>query len=488
MFTAILNKELKMLLLSPKFTATFAVASILILLSVEIGIREYQNTVTQTDTARRLTEERLSQQSGWMGASVEAFRTADPLQVFVTGVSKDVGRFSSVDATDPVKLQNSAYGDDPVFALFRSIDFAFIVTAVLSLFAILFSYDSVNGEREQGTLQLTFANPVPRVQFILAKFAGAWLGLIVPLTIPVLIAALLVMVQGVPMTGPDWVRFAMLLGLSLLYFTCFLVFGILVSALTRRSNVAFLICLAGWILLVLVLPRAAMMAAGLSIPVPSVAEVEGQRDAFAKGQWEEYMKAAGERWRQRQEPQQGMSDPERDVYRDAHIQGWMDEEDGERKTMQARIEAEGRRLEEDLRNRKNAQEGLGYALAMISPASAYQLAAMTLAGTDPGLKTRYENAIQDYRTLFNAYVEKRQKETGGSGGMRITFDSNKGFSFSAPRERGTIDVGGVPRFSPPVRPTGELILAVMPHAGMLAAIMLFALAGSLAAFLRYDVR
>ena len=55
MFIAILNKELKALLLSPRFAATFAAASILVLLSVEIGIREYQNAVRQTDTARRLS-------------------------------------------------------------------------------------------------------------------------------------------------------------------------------------------------------------------------------------------------------------------------------------------------------------------------------------------------------------------------------------------------------------------------------------------------
>ena len=119
--------------------------------------------------------------------------------------------------------------------------------------------------------------------------------------------------------------------------------------------------------------------------------------------------------------------------------------------MQARIEAEGRRLDEAWRNRKARQESLGFSLAMLSPASAYQLAAMTLAGTEAEMKARYEKAIDDYRTLFNAYVEKRQKASGGMGGNRITFDSNRGFSFSAPRDRGAIDVSDMPRFAPPER-------------------------------------
>jgi hypothetical protein len=200
------------------------------------------------------------------------------------------------------------------------------------------------------------------------------------------------------------------------------------------------------------------------------------------------MKEAEDRWMHRQDAQRGLGDAEREAYRDAHLQEWMDEEDGARAAMQSRIEAEGRRLQEEWRNQKSRQEGLGFALAMTSPASAYQLAAMTLAGTDAGLAIRYEHAIQEYRTLFNAYAETKRTESGGSGGMRITFDSNKGFTFSAPRERGAIDVSDMPRFAPPGRGTRELVLAVVPHAGMLAAITLFALAGCMGAFLRYDVR
>ena len=45
MLSTLVIKELKAILLSPKFAATFAVASVLILLSVFIGIREYRAAV-----------------------------------------------------------------------------------------------------------------------------------------------------------------------------------------------------------------------------------------------------------------------------------------------------------------------------------------------------------------------------------------------------------------------------------------------------------
>jgi ABC-type Na+ efflux pump permease subunit len=79
-------------------------------------------------------------------------------------------------------------------------DLMFIVQVVLSLFAILFTYDSICGEREAGTLKLNFANPIPRTSYIISKIVGSWLGLSIPLIIPMLLGLALVLVCGIPRT------------------------------------------------------------------------------------------------------------------------------------------------------------------------------------------------------------------------------------------------------------------------------------------------
>ena len=84
------------------------------------------------------------------------------MQIFASGVNNDIGRLSNISTWTEVKLRQSTYSDDSLFALFRFIDFTFIVQVVLSLFAILFTYDTINGERESGTLKLAFSNAVPR--------------------------------------------------------------------------------------------------------------------------------------------------------------------------------------------------------------------------------------------------------------------------------------------------------------------------------------
>lgn len=488
MLTILILKELKSILASPKFAATFGVCALLILLSVFVGIQEYRAAVRQYDAALQLTDQTLRTQASWMGLATSAYRKPDPAQILITGVNNDIGRLSGINQFNPVKLTHSAYADDPIFALFRSIDFSFIVTVVLSLFAILFTYDAINGEREGGTLQLTFANPVPRATYILAKLAGSWLGLVIPLLVPILLGMLIILIEGIPFTADHWARTGLFIGISLLFFTFFIALGVLVSCLTRRSAVSFLIALVAWVTIVLIIPRLGVMAAGQLKPVPSVAEVEAQRDAFSKDRWESHMQEMQGRWREREEATKGLSKDERESYRDDKLGTWMEEDDAKRKQIQQDIEEFSARLSEDIRNRRADQERLAFALTRISPASAYQLAAMSLAGTDITLKARYEDAMRDYRSRFTQYVEKKQKESGTQGGFRITVDSDKGFSFSAPRDRGTLDLSDLPAFGAPVRGFDAAAAPVVVDAGLLTLASLLAFAGAFIAFLRYDVR
>ncbi|HSG99284.1 MAG TPA: ABC transporter permease subunit, partial [candidate division Zixibacteria bacterium] len=339
-------------------------------------------------------------------------------QIFVSGLNNDIGRWSDISTENGVKLRHSHYSDDPIFAVFRHVDFTFIVQVVLSLFAFLFTYDAVCGERESGTLKLVFANGIPRARFLLGKALGSWLGLVAPFSIPVLLALLIVTLSGVALTGADWLRIAVLIGVSLIFFTFFIMLGVLISALTRRTNVAFLLSLVIWVALVLIIPRAGVMAAGQVISVPRVAEIEGQRDGFAKSEWATHWKEMEERYTKDREC--GDYDPDDD---DA-MWSRMQREDSLRREIERRISDYEMRLWEDLRRRKSAQERLAFTFARFSPVSAYQLAAMTLAGTGVELKSRYEDSMNEYRTRFSDYVDRKVAESGDRSGMvEISFSS-----------------------------------------------------------------
>ncbi|UCE04363.1 MAG: ABC transporter permease subunit [bacterium] len=489
MFSTLIEKELKSIILGPKFVATFVVCSVLILLSVFIGIQEYRAAVRSYEAGTQLVDQEMQEKSSWISMNSRVFRKPDPMQVFVSGVNNDIGRFSNIRSAESVKLTNSIYSDDPIFAAFRFIDLSFIVQVVLSLFAILFIYDAINGERERGTLGLTFSNAVPRFQYLLTKFLGSCLGLVVPILIPILVSFLLVIAFGIPLTENHWTRLIIFIGVSLLYFTFFIILGILISALTKRSAVSFLLLLVIWVTFVLIVPRVGVMAAGKIIPVPSVAEIDGQIEGFSKERWDKYMKDLEQRWETRNKAMAGMTKTEREAYRDNHMWDWMEENDALRKEVQADINEYSRTLHEDLRNRKAVQERLGFTLSRFSPVSAFQLSTMNLAGTDIHLKARYETALEQYHKTFVDYIEKKQQESGGGmGGIRISFSSETGFKYSFGPDKGNLDIGDMPRFQGIKHSISDLFVPIIIDIALLLFYNIAAAVGAFVAFLRYDVR
>ncbi|MGB5138758.1 MAG: ABC transporter permease subunit, partial [Candidatus Zixiibacteriota bacterium] len=250
MLSVLIQKELKAIILSPKFTATFVICSLLMLLSVYIGIQESRNSTRQYDVGRQLIEEGAREANSWNSLRYRTYRAPDPMMVFVSGLNYDIGRWSAINSQNMVKLRNSSYSDDPIFAVFRFVDFCFIVQVVLSLFAIMFTYDAVNGEREEGTLKLVFANSVPRARYIFAKCIGGWLGLVIPICLPILLSVLLVMLFDVPFGSDHWLRLITLIIASIAYFSFFIILGVLISSITKRSSVSFLLSLVAWIVFV----------------------------------------------------------------------------------------------------------------------------------------------------------------------------------------------------------------------------------------------
>lgn len=488
MFAILVRKELQSILLSPKFAGSFAICSFLILLSVFIGLQEYRVLSRQYEAAASLNEQELREETSWMGLDTRAFRRPDPMQIFASGVQNDVGRYSMVGGFSPVKLIHSTYSDDSIFALFRMLDLVFIVQVVLSLFALLFTYDSVCGEKQDGTLRLVLANEVPRSVYLAAKGVGSWLALVIPLGIPVLLSVLLVVLFGVPMAAEHWVRLGMLLGASVLYFTFFIALGLFVSTLGRQPGHTFLGGLVVWILLVFILPRLGVMAASQLVSAPSVAEVEGQRDAFAQDRFALHVKDLEDRMQAREQSLERLSPEEREATRDSHQDSWMQEEEARRLEMRRAIDEYGRKLNEDARNRRMLQARVGFGLARISPAASYQLAAMNLADSDIAVKSRAEDAMLSFREAFLDFTQKKQAESGGRGGMRISFDSQRGVRVQPEKSGGALDLNGLPRFMPPVRNLTASVVSSLADFTWIAVAGLAAFAGGFVRFLRYDVR
>jgi hypothetical protein len=303
--------------------------------------------------------------------------------------------------------------------------------------------------------------------------------------VPIILSVLLVVVFNVPLDGGQWAKLLTLIGGSLLFFTFFIVAGVFISTLTRRPTVSFLLALMVWITFVLVIPRAGVLAAGQLVSVPSVAEIEGRRDGFAKAEWAKFYEQMAERWHDRNAAAEPDSTQEMD---DEQMWNRMEEEQRARKEVEQTIDDFETKLAADLRRSREAQERLGLSLGRFSPAAAYQLAAMSLAGTGIELKSRYEDAFNAYRERFKQFIEKKQAEDGMAGGIMITVSSEGGFNLQASREGPGLDFSELPRYESPRTTYAAALVPAVIDFGLLALYTIFAFAGAFYRFLRYDAR
>ncbi len=478
MIKILIEKELKTILLSPKFVAVFSVCSILILLSFYIGIDEYRVAMNHYEAVNAQLAQQTLEQTSWAAVRLNIVRHPDPLHIFVSGINNDIGRQCPITRGDVIKLYGSRYSDQLLFSIFRSMDLMFIVQVVLSLFAILFTYDSICGEREAGTLKLNFANPIPRTSYIISKIVGSWLGLSIPLIIPMLLGLALVLVCGIPMTVTHWAHLLIIIGVSVIYFSFFICLGVMFSSITKAPSSSFLYLLVIWIGFVLIIPRAGVMVAGQFISVPTPAEITSKLT-----QKEREMSEQLDKWQKgrRKELESALAS----LTIEEQQKKYMEMVDQYNKDLTQKYDELNREIDkyyislnEEWRNRKGQQETLGFSLSRFSPASAFQLAAMELAATGIRLKADYEDQLQIFKDMFNKFRAKKEEETGRSLFTMLNDD----------KKPNNIDTSDIPEFRFVNRSLSQIMQTTIIDIGILAFYILITIAGTFIAFIRYDVR
>ena len=114
----------------------------------------------------------------------------------------------------------SNHGSDATTLI--KIDWVFI-GIFMSFFVILFTFDAIAGERTQGTLSLMMSNQISRGQMLLAKYSGAFLTLMVPLTIGILMNLLIIYLSGnIRFNSSDCLRILGMVGLFVLHISIFI--------------------------------------------------------------------------------------------------------------------------------------------------------------------------------------------------------------------------------------------------------------------------
>lgn len=339
---------------------------------------------------------------------------------------------------------------------FPSLDLAHIIGLLLTLMALLFTYDAVSGEREAGTLQLSLANSLPRYKIILGEYLGALLSVILPLLGCFLLWLALVHVYGgIVFKSADWLRVSLVLLASILVVSLFALLGMLMSCSTRQSSTSIMLCLFLWVFLGGLYPDLSSWAATKLNPMaPSVAEELGSA------------RPADVHYPSKAEIRERMMLPREQFMAKAQEQKRQSREMAQRFVtgMEAEKDAEFRQMV--------SQAGLVETLQALSPIPAYLQIAAILSGSDLGSYVRFRS---EARRLDRELAEWQER--------KILQHSQSTGAFSA-----SLDLSDLPASHYRSEGLAESVSRAFPPGLVILTLHLLCFFAVLLIFIRYDPR
>lgn len=215
-----------------------------------------------------------------------AFRPKSSLSFFDSGVDSYAGTslFLEPHRQNTVNFSEARHSNG--LLRFGELNLALILQLLVPLLIFFLGFAAVAGERESGVLALLLSQGVSWRELIVGKAAGI-LGVVFALLLPLLLLSLgLWLLLNDFRAGLDvWLRLALLLAGYGSYFVVCVALTLLVSALSRTSRGALTALLVVWILVWIVLPRAAQNLGAARYPTPSKSQFDKllERDLAQEG-------------------------------------------------------------------------------------------------------------------------------------------------------------------------------------------------------------
>ena len=467
MFLGILRKEILLSVVSFRFVISVALLFVLIVGSLQIMAINYTRRVDDFESSTATHKENLRNMATLMdfiGFGVAKDPRPPLLGIFAVGLDQKMSssfmvpgynildmqglhspayfeRFSEMTG---MEMEGSKYAN-PIFTLFQPPDFIYVINVVLSLFAILFAFDCISGEKEDQTLKLMLANSVPRDIVLFAKWLGGTLTILAPFAVSFGLGLLLVAARpGISFAGEAPMRILLIFMTSAIYIGVFFLIGLVCSTFTERSATSLIVALFVWVFFVLVVPNIAPVVARqlkpLSTPDQVAYSLELKNRELAK----------------KLEKSEDKSDKFKDELKDE---------------MQQYVKIN----ETEWQNRLAAQTKLAMNISRISPSANFVYASTHIAGTGIEDFQGFKQDIVRYRDMLKNVDKKKLYD----------FDSTKPFP---PQMFIKMNIEEVPEFTIKQKSIEDSINFSLIDIGILIMYMILLFMASFVGFLRYDVK
>jgi ABC-type transport system involved in multi-copper enzyme maturation permease subunit len=246
MLKIIIKKEVLEAILSFRFVVATLLCLVLVPLGMYVNMKDYQRRLADYEESIRLYVQRSE---GNLSADfmAEGFRPPSLLSIFSVGLEYFLPNKFVTSPQGDTRMSNEGGINDPESLLFGKVDLLFNVSVVLSLLALIFTFSSITGEKEDGTLRLMVSNPVPRWHILLGKLVGNYVVMVLPFLLSLLVSLILLASPGiVPVFSAQLIApFVVILLVTLLFILAMFNLGMIVSALTYRSTTSIVTLLFG---------------------------------------------------------------------------------------------------------------------------------------------------------------------------------------------------------------------------------------------------
>ena len=265
MIWTLIQREILTNLMTFRFCVTVIACMSLVIAGTVVLTDNYERRLASYNTDFQTHQERTFVAKTYSSFRAEIDRAPNPLSLFNQGLDKRAKnsiriRIGKVPFLWENVYQHQSTGfKNPFRHLLSDIDLVSIFQILLSLLALVFAYDAIAGDRENGTLRLTLANPVGRGVVILGKYVGAIVCLTLPLLISFLFALLLqLQSSAIQYTADDFLRIGGILLTTIVYISTFYLIGLFISSMIHRPATSLIVSMFIWVILTLLYPNVSL--------------------------------------------------------------------------------------------------------------------------------------------------------------------------------------------------------------------------------------
>ena len=420
MLKTLIKKEITTAIFDLRFVIATLLCVVLIPLGMYVSRKDYEHRLA----AYQIKHQEYRQRHGKgvePNTEAQAFRPPSVMSIFASGVDPFMPDKVTTARSGLFRTTKESIIDNPSSLLFGKVDFIFSVVFIVSLAALIFTFNSFSGERETGTLRLVIANSVPRSRILLAKVVGNYIALSIPFIISILVALLIL--DASPdvsiVSSKVWPSFLAIIGVTFLFMLCMVSLGLCISAFTRNSMDSIVLAFFVWAILAICIPKVSPMIADVLYAVEGANVFDTNKRLIADDIDHELVE---EREALKKKCFEELGAPESDMYTNLP---WT--ELGRKATAkyeqefapvseryQKRLAEALRRLEQDYMRRMNVRSSIAMNLSRISPVSSYTYIVSEFSGTgvtEPDNFGRNAQRYQDQvkQAVYDKIIVKRDR-------------------------------------------------------------------------------